>query len=223
MQASMIEEGQVPKFLNLIDATVRLYLDGKKAASGYNFHIRNQLKQLSTRFPQIKELADLLKKAQSNVYEVEAGSAYCLKWKYRTTKGIKIVCVSESAINLEPVFGGWIFQMENSPDPHLKSSVHNLQLRSLGTAPRNVQERFGKALGNVIAHEVRHLLKLTNNPLSQERAHADSGLGAWQPAFTDPNIVFSDSDQCQMLFSIQSLVKEQSDLTPQPIKRNAPY
>lgn len=162
LEASYVGEGQMPPKPQLIDAVVRIYLNSTQASVGFRVSVYNQLINLSHSVQALKALALNFNKPDN--YKVDAGRSYILKKKFAST----LVCITDGAVSLAEAFKTWA-------GLGLSMKRTKATLDTIKTAQETEQLGFGIALGNLIAHEIRH--QLARSSTGAGMGHSGSGLG----------------------------------------------
>jgi len=166
----------------LTDGVVECYLNPSQASFGFRINVYNQLNSLSHRFSALRSLAK--KFNQPSHYSIDAGRSYTVKGIFQAPPFLPhLVCITYGVIAVTTAFSVW--------NGLLKKRT-NATLATIGAASQAEQLSFGIALGNVIAHELRHQLGLSKTGVAL--GHTGSGLGMDGADFANPNIRFSDGD-----------------------------
>jgi len=141
MQLKGVDLGMIPNRIDLVDAIVQVYASAHDARKGINAAIETQLQQLP-RLPQRYQ--------NQPIDDIDIGISYALKYSMTTPP----ICVTESAVSLDSVFGWWKINSFGLGKVPLWAST----LAGMNTAARRA---VGRALGRTIAHEVWHQLWLS--------------------------------------------------------------
>ena len=170
--------------LELTDAVVECYLNTVQASFGFRLHVYNALNAGSRTIPGLRSLATRFNRPES--YAIDTGRSYTVKHVFAIPPRVpELVCVAYGVIALGPAFAFW---------HGLLGRTSATTLSTLGRAPEAEQLSFGIALGNLIAHEMRHQSGPSTTGVGLQPTHTGSGLGRDGADFKDPKIRFSDED-----------------------------
>jgi hypothetical protein len=170
--------------LNLTDGVVECYEDASQATVGFRTNVSKQLVEFARK---IVALWHLNKKFNNpDHYSVTLGRSYTVKGLFEVPicSLPQIACITYGVIAMKPVFNMW---------RGLLRVKKKATFATIGSASQSEQSSFGIALGNLVAHELRHQLGFSKTGLALD--HTGSGLGKDGADFCDHNIKFSDDER----------------------------
>lgn len=161
--------------LNLTDGVVECYENTIQASFGFRINVYNQLITKGHTISALKSRARIFN--QPGNYSVEGGRAYTIKSIFQVPPPPflpQLVCITYGVVPVNMAFALW----------------GSLTLATIGRASKAEQESIGISLGNLIAHELRHQLALSETGVAL--GHSESGLGKDGADYKDPKNDFSD-------------------------------
>jgi hypothetical protein len=199
LKAVYVGTAQEAAHSGLTDAVVECFSDSRAASSGFRTAVYNRLTESGKTLARLRALAK--KFDQPDHYSVDAGRSYTVKGVFiEAPYRPQLVCVSHGVISVTTAFGVW---------SGLLVKRTNTTLATIGKASRTEQLELGTTLGNLIAHELRHQLGLSDNGQGITPVHTSSGLGQDGADFNNPKIKFTDSDAISR--SIRKLRQTEND------------
>ena len=193
---------------------MRCYPNATTAASELKRLIVNQLVQL-VRGHGLTTLEAARAAMASSSISVAEGRSSTIKITLRVKAVDRIVCVTESVVSLKDAFGTWAVGLMIAGKPVDPKVTY----ASLAKAPTSVRTQFGQALGRLMAHEARHQLCLTADPLYGGLKHAADGLGCDGAPFWQSGLGFSTSDRAVITTALQALAAAQRGRPTEAVNR----
>lgn len=193
--------GSLPR-LNLTDSVIECCTDSKAARNKFRINVHNGLIAASSKVPALALRAEEFDEPERQ--KVDYGRSYTIKGALETQPlRRKLVCVTYGVVGVTEAFNLWVYRRGGEKPP---------SLASLSSAPEAQQLSFGVALGNLIAHELRHQLGAGKAGVALD--HYISGLGMDEADFTDPEAKFTDKDDIATSVSELGRIQIQYTLYP---------
>lgn len=203
----------LPRQLDLTDVVVRCYPDSVKAASELKRLVSAQLAQVVDRHG-VKSLEKARTAMSAASFTVAQGRASTVKCKQRAESKEVVICVTESVVALQEAFGMWVIGLSLARVP----IDPRITFASIAKAPTWIHTQFGASLGRLMAHEARHQLAHSDDPLFGGLGGAMDGLGEEGCSFWR-GLTFTSADRSVIEVSMRALSREQRGLRTAAVNR----
>ncbi len=182
LEAVYVKTSKDLPYLNLTDGVVKCHLNSNLASNGFRINVYNPLNGSGHKLPAMKSLAGKFNHPEH--YGVDVGRSYTVKGIFQIPPYIpQLVCITYGVISMKRAFTVWSGLLVKNT---------KTTLATISRASQAEQLSFGIALGNLIAHELRHQLGLSKTGQGLLPIHTGSGLGMDGADFNNPKIRFTD-------------------------------